>query len=108
MKKKAKDKKEVIVKRPKHIKDPEAMLDLFLVSYPEAYDFGTKAAENVLTVMEEGSRGMNRFSPESICYWLNLASFANMVLKDIQFWGQFYRPEGYKPKENEDIVNITW
>lgn len=92
MKKKNKNKKEVI-KRPKALKAPEKMLDMFLLYYPEAYDLGFEYAKDVMAMMEEKSKKMNYFSPESICYWLNLASFSDAVLKDIQFRGQFYHPE---------------
>lgn len=92
MAKKNKNKKEVI-KRPRPLKTPDKMLDLFLLHYPDAYDLGLEYAKDVMTTMERESKKMNYFSPESICYWLNLAAFSDAILKDIQFRGQFYHPE---------------
>lgn len=37
--------------------------------------------------MEDESKKIKRYSVEEICYWLNLAAFADMFIQDIQAHG---------------------
>ena len=80
MKKKAKEKQITIT-------NPEDFLDLILLYFPREYNSGYEKAKHSLEVMERESKKIKPYSVEEICYWLNLASFADMAIQDIQAHG---------------------
>ncbi len=80
MKKKAKEKQITIT-------NPEDFLDLILLYFPREYNSGYEKAKHSLEVMERESKKIKPYSVEEICYWLNLASFADMAIQDIQTHG---------------------
>ena len=69
------------------ITNPEDFLDLILMYFPKEYASGYEKAKHSISVMEEESKKIKRYSVEEICYWLNLASFADMFIQDIQTHG---------------------
>lgn len=70
-----------------NITKPEDFLDLILMYFPKEYASGYEKAKHSISVMEDESKKIKRYSVEEICYWLNLASFADMFIQDIQAHG---------------------
>lgn len=71
------------------ITNPEDFLDLILLHFPKEYNSGYEKAKHSIEVMEQESKKTKPYSVEEICYWLNLASFADMAIQDIQTHGVF-------------------
>ena len=69
------------------ITNPEDFLDLILLRFPKEYNSGYEKAKRSIEVMEQESKKIKPYSVEEICYWLNLASFADMAIQDIQTHG---------------------
>lgn len=69
------------------ITNPEDFLDLILIYFPREYASGYEKAKHSINVMEQESKKIKPYSVEEICYWLNLASFADMAIQDIQTHG---------------------
>ena len=80
MKKKARTRQITITKS-------EDYLDLILMYFPKEYASGYEKAKHSISVMEGESKKIKRYSVEEICYWLNLVSFADIFIQDIQAHG---------------------
>lgn len=85
--KKVSDMKKKVKPKQVTITHPEDFLDLILLHFPKEYNSGYEKAKRSIDVMEQESKKIKPYSVEEICYWLNLASFADMAIQDIQTHG---------------------